>query len=349
MLALVEDGERIRRRAGRRSSAPRGTPGIRQRTSRPIVRVWSRSHPLRGVPQRIGAGAGRGAVARADCGVGQPRRRGRRWRGPRADLGAYPAPPVTDDAQTLHALVLRALAEDLGDGDVTSQATVPTGTRAVATITQKAAGVVFGLDAAEATFRELDPDVVLERLGPEGEWRDPPAPVLRVTGDARALLGAERTALNFLQRLSGVATLTARCVRGDRGHGRDDPRHAQDDAGAARAGEGRRARGRRRQPPRRPLRHGAHQGEPRRARRRRRRGRARRARGLPGPAAGGRVQHARAEVREALEAQRAAHPARQHEPRRAARRRRPRSPGAPSSRRRAASSSTRSGPTPRPA
>jgi nicotinate-nucleotide pyrophosphorylase (carboxylating) len=126
---------------------------------------------------------------------------------------------VTDDAQTLEALVARSLAEDLGSGDVTSQATVPAGTRAVATITQKAAGVVFGLDAAEATFRELDPDVVLERLGPEGEWREPPAPVLRVSGDARALLGAERTALNFLQRLSGVATLTARCVQAIEGTG----------------------------------------------------------------------------------------------------------------------------------
>ena len=112
----------------------------------------------------------------------------------------------------LDEIVARALAEDLGSGDVTALATVPEGTRAVATITQKAAGVVFGLDAAEATFRALDGAVELERLGPEGAWREPPAPVLRATGDARALLGAERTALNFLQRLSGVATLTARCV-----------------------------------------------------------------------------------------------------------------------------------------
>ena len=119
---------------------------------------------------------------------------------------------VTPDAQTLDELVLRALAEDVGDGDVTSEATVAPGTRATATITQKAPGVVYGLDAAEATFLALDPDAELERLGPEGEWREPPAPVLRATGDARALLAAERTALNFLQRLSGVATLTARCV-----------------------------------------------------------------------------------------------------------------------------------------
>ncbi len=123
------------------------------------------------------------------------------------------------DAQTLGELVTRALAEDVGSGDVTSQATVPEGTRAVATVTQKAAGVVFGLDAAEATFRAMDPAVTLERLGAEGRWREPPAPVLRATGDARGLLGAERTALNFLQRLSGVATLTARCVAAVEGTG----------------------------------------------------------------------------------------------------------------------------------
>jgi nicotinate-nucleotide pyrophosphorylase (carboxylating) len=126
---------------------------------------------------------------------------------------------VTPDVQPLDQLVLRALAEDVGALDVTSAATVPAGTRAVATITQKAAGVVFGLDAAEATFLAADPDVVFERLGPQGEWREPPAPVLRATGDARALLAAERTALNFLQRLSGVATLTARCVRAIDGTG----------------------------------------------------------------------------------------------------------------------------------
>ncbi|MFP5362589.1 MAG: carboxylating nicotinate-nucleotide diphosphorylase [Thermoleophilia bacterium] len=122
-------------------------------------------------------------------------------------------------SQPLRELVLRALAEDVGDMDVTSEATVPAGTRAVATITQKAPGVVYGLDAAEIAFIALDPEVRLERLGPEGEWREAPAPVLRATGDARALLAAERTALNFLQRLSGVATLTARCVHAVEGTG----------------------------------------------------------------------------------------------------------------------------------
>ncbi len=126
---------------------------------------------------------------------------------------------MSPDAQTLEQLVMRALAEDVGEADVTSQATVPAGTRAVATIIQKADGVVFGLDAAEAAFMALDPDVALERLGPESVWVDAPAPVLRATGDARALLAAERTALNFLQHLSGIATLTARCVQAVAGTG----------------------------------------------------------------------------------------------------------------------------------
>ena len=133
--------------------------------------------------------------------------------------GAYSGAAVTPDVQTLEQLVLLALAEDVGVLDVTSAATVPAGTRAIATITQKAPGVVYGLDAAQLTFLTLDPDVVLERLCLEGEWRDPPAPVLRATGDARALLAGERTALNFLAHLSGVATITARCVRAVDGTG----------------------------------------------------------------------------------------------------------------------------------
>jgi nicotinate-nucleotide pyrophosphorylase (carboxylating) len=109
-------------------------------------------------------------------------------------------------------LIERALAEDVGDGDATTEATVDASARARATITQKAPGVISGLDVAEAVFLRLDPDAVIERLGPEGEWREG-GPVLRVEGSARALLTAERTALNFLGRLSGVATKTARIVR----------------------------------------------------------------------------------------------------------------------------------------
>jgi nicotinate-nucleotide pyrophosphorylase (carboxylating) len=110
-------------------------------------------------------------------------------------------------------LIDRALQEDVGDGDVTTLATVPEDARARATIRQKAPGVISGLAAAEAVFRRLDPDVVLTRLGPEGEWRDAGALVLQAEGSARALLTAERTALNFLGRLSGIATKTARIVR----------------------------------------------------------------------------------------------------------------------------------------
>jgi nicotinate-nucleotide pyrophosphorylase (carboxylating) len=115
------------------------------------------------------------------------------------------------DDDTL-ALIDRALAEDVGDGDATAEATVEPAARARATITQKAPGVISGVDVAEAVFRRLDPDVHAERLGPEGEWREGGA-VLAVEGTARALLTAERTALNFLGRLSGVATAAARVVR----------------------------------------------------------------------------------------------------------------------------------------
>jgi nicotinate-nucleotide pyrophosphorylase (carboxylating) len=121
----------------------------------------------------------------------------------------------------LHALIDRALAEDVGDGDVTTAATVAAGARARATVTQKAAGVISGLDVAEGVFLRLDPDARVHRAGAEGEWREAGALVMEVEGSARALLTAERTALNFLGRLSGVATATARVVRalGDAGGG----------------------------------------------------------------------------------------------------------------------------------
>ncbi len=105
----------------------------------------------------------------------------------------------------------RALAEDVGAGDLTTEATVPATAQARASITQKAPGVVFGIELAEATFRALDPEIRAERQVEESVWRDG-GPVLELEGSARAILTGERTALNFLQRLSGIATLTARCV-----------------------------------------------------------------------------------------------------------------------------------------
>jgi nicotinate-nucleotide pyrophosphorylase (carboxylating) len=120
--------------------------------------------------------------------------------------------------ETLPEIVTRALVEDVGDGDVTTRAIVPEDARARAEVVQKEPGVLYGLDAAELTFRSTDPEVQVERLAPEGEWREG-GPVLVAEGSAAGLLAAERVALNFLQRLSGVATLTARCVRAVEGTG----------------------------------------------------------------------------------------------------------------------------------
>jgi nicotinate-nucleotide pyrophosphorylase (carboxylating) len=116
-------------------------------------------------------------------------------------------------------IVARALAEDVGAGDVTSEALVPADTRARARIFQKAPGVLFGLDVAEEAFGQAGADS-FDRLVFEGQWRDGlPAEVALVSGPARALLAGERTALNFLGHLSGIATLTARFVDAVRGTG----------------------------------------------------------------------------------------------------------------------------------
>lgn len=112
----------------------------------------------------------------------------------------------------LKTTVGQALAEDVGAGDVTSLATVPEGARARARIVQKAPGVVFGLAAVGEAMRQCGVEDV-DNLVVEGQWReDVPAEVALASGSARGLLAAERTALNFLGHLSGVATLTARFV-----------------------------------------------------------------------------------------------------------------------------------------
>jgi nicotinate-nucleotide pyrophosphorylase (carboxylating) len=114
-------------------------------------------------------------------------------------------------------LVRAALQEDVGTGDVTTAATVDA--RARALITQKAPGTIYGLDVAEAVFARLDADVRCERLVAEGVWRDEGGPVLSISGRARALLTGERTALNFLAHLSGVATMSARAAAAVHGTG----------------------------------------------------------------------------------------------------------------------------------
>jgi len=119
----------------------------------------------------------------------------------------------------LKAVVTRALAEDLGSGDVTAEATVPEGTRGRARIVQKQPGVVFGLGIVAETMRQCGVEDV-DNLVVEGQWRDEvPVDVVFASGPAAGLLAAERTALNFLGHLSGVATLTARFVEAIAGTG----------------------------------------------------------------------------------------------------------------------------------
>lgn len=116
-------------------------------------------------------------------------------------------------------LVTRALAEDVGTGDITAEATVEEDARARARIVQKAPGVVFGLDLAAEAFAQAGGGE-LDKLVIEGQWRDSvPAEVAFVSGPARGLLAAERVALNLLGHLSGVATLTARYVEAARASG----------------------------------------------------------------------------------------------------------------------------------
>jgi nicotinate-nucleotide pyrophosphorylase (carboxylating) len=126
---------------------------------------------------------------------------------------------VTEPTSELRELVARALAEDIGSGDVTSQAVVPEDAMARARIVQKQPGAVYGFVAADEAFAQAGADG-FEGLVAEGEWRDSvPADIATVEGPARALLAAERTALNFLAHLSGVATLAARFAKAIEGTG----------------------------------------------------------------------------------------------------------------------------------
>jgi len=112
-------------------------------------------------------------------------------------------------------LVARALAEDVGAGDVTGEAIVAPDARAQARIVQKSPGVLFGLDAVEEAFRQAGCEE-FEQLASEGEWREAPVDVARVSGPARSVLLAERVALNLLGHTSGIATLTAQFVDASR-------------------------------------------------------------------------------------------------------------------------------------
>jgi len=114
-------------------------------------------------------------------------------------------------------LVRQALAEDRGQGDATSAATITKGSRARGTIVAKSDLVVAGIDVAAEAFRQLDSAAVFEVRWGDGSRVQPGEVVAVVSGDAHALLEAERTALNFLQRLCGIATLTAKFVDASKG------------------------------------------------------------------------------------------------------------------------------------
>jgi len=121
---------------------------------------------------------------------------------------AFLSPLAIDEA------VHRALDEDLGRaGDITSMATVPEATPARALMVARQAGVIAGLPLAVATFQKLSPDIRIEPHVRDGARAEKGTKVMTISGPARAVLTGERTALNFVGRLSGVATLTAGYVR----------------------------------------------------------------------------------------------------------------------------------------
>jgi nicotinate-nucleotide pyrophosphorylase (carboxylating) len=115
-------------------------------------------------------------------------------------------------AAEIQRAVQAALAEDIGSGDVTSLATVPAAARFAVVMRAREPLVVAGIAFAETAFRSLSRSVRIKRLARDGQKLEAGAGLLRITGPARAILSAERVALNFVQRLSGVATLTARFV-----------------------------------------------------------------------------------------------------------------------------------------
>jgi len=129
------------------------------------------------------------------------------------------SPDLPVDARLLRRIVAQALDEDLGPGDVTSRACVPADRRAEGYFLAKSPGVLSGLYVAEEVFRQVDGSVVFEAFFAEGDDFTPGDRLARVEGPARSLLSAERVALNFLQRLCGIATLTRRYVEAVEGTG----------------------------------------------------------------------------------------------------------------------------------
>jgi nicotinate-nucleotide pyrophosphorylase (carboxylating) len=115
-------------------------------------------------------------------------------------------------AAEIRRAVRAALAEDLGSGDATTLATVPSNAKSIALMRVREPLVVAGIQFAEIAFRELSPRIKIKKLARDGQKVAAGKTLLKISGSSRAILSAERVALNFVQRLSGVATLTAQFV-----------------------------------------------------------------------------------------------------------------------------------------
>src|SRR5262249_16982050 len=178
------------RRRGRRSPAPSAWGSRRWRPARPP-----------GAAHAAGARRGRIRAGRA-AGAGRARS---------ADRAMLEAVALN--------LVKYALSEDVGTGDITTLNAIGPAVKARGAIVANAHGAISGLDVARLTFREADPGLTSRELAEDGEIVEPGAAVAQVMGEVGGILKAERTALNFLQHLSGVASLTRRFVDEIRGTG----------------------------------------------------------------------------------------------------------------------------------
>lgn len=123
-----------------------------------------------------------------------------------------PSYTVFRDLPGLTSIVQQALREDIGTGDITTQIVIPSTARAKANITTRVPGVIAGLPVVQEVYRQLDPTVQVQPIVQDGDSVEANTPLATLSGSAQSLLTGERVALNFLQRLSGIATLTAKFV-----------------------------------------------------------------------------------------------------------------------------------------
>ena len=168
--------------------------------------------------------------------------------------------------QEIRKIIQGALAEDIGSGDVTSLPTIPSTTSISGEFLVKAEGVIAGLEIVGEVFRQVDSGIVYEQLVEDGAHVSYGDVVAKVSGVGPWILVAERVALNFLQRMSGIATLTqqyVQAVEGTRARILDTRKTVPRPASTGQAGRG---IGWRHQSPYRPVRYGADQGQPHRGR-----------------------------------------------------------------------------------